>query len=184
MSGFGHVPDHCPRPASAVPVSNLKGTTEHDSRARAPGARLSQARFRCHNGNLACRCGRADAADRAEVAGYGGQVIAGTVTAVTRLPGTRFAVTLADQTRWQARRVLVATGLVDDIPDIPGLRERWGRDVVHCPFCFGWELRDAPLGVLGTGPQAAAQALMWRQWSVDVAPAAEQVTHGLLRESG
>jgi thioredoxin reductase len=40
---------------------------------------------------------------------------------------------------------------------------------VHCPFCFGWELRDAPLGVLATGPQAATQALIWRQWSPDVA---------------
>ena len=47
-------------------------------------------------------------------------------------------------------------------PDIPGLRERWGRDVVHCPYCFGWELRDARLGVLVTGPLAAAGALMWR----------------------
>lgn len=64
--------------------------------------------------------------------------------------------------------MLVATGLVDKLPDIPGLRERWGRDVVHCPHCFGWELRDAPLGVVATGPQAAAQALMWRQWSSDV----------------
>jgi thioredoxin reductase len=65
--------------------------------------------------------------------------------------------------------MLVATGLVDDYPAIPGLRERWGRDVVHCPFCFGWELRDQPLAVLATGPHAAAQALMWRQWSHDVA---------------
>ena len=43
---------------------------------------------------------------------------------------------------------------------IPGLRERWGRDVVHCPFCFGWELRDQPLAVLAISPQAAAQALL------------------------
>ena len=65
--------------------------------------------------------------------------------------------------------MLVAIGLVDEYPDIPGLRERWGRDVVHCPYCFGWELRDAPLGILATGPHAAMQALMWRQWSPDVA---------------
>lgn len=64
--------------------------------------------------------------------------------------------------------MLVATGLVDEYPDIPGLRDRWGRDVVHCPFCFGWELRDQPLAVLATGPRAAAQALMWRQWSENV----------------
>ncbi len=109
------------------------------------------------------------AAGRDEVAGYGGKIIAGTVTSVARLPGGGFRVTLADGTSRQARRVLAATGLVDEFPDIPGLWERWGRDVVHCPYCFGWELRDAPLGVLATGPHAAAQALMWRQWSPDVA---------------
>jgi thioredoxin reductase len=108
------------------------------------------------------------AAGRAEVAGYGGQIITGTVTSLARLPGGGFQVTLAGGTTHRARRVLVATGLVDEYPDIPGLRDRWGRDVVHCPFCFGWELRDQPLAVLATGPQAAAQALMWRQWSPDV----------------
>jgi thioredoxin reductase len=109
------------------------------------------------------------ATGRAEIASYGGEIIAGSVTGLARLPGGHFRVTLADGTSRQARRVLVATGLVDEYPDIPGLRERWGRDVVHCPYCFGWELRDAPLGVLATGPQAATQALMWRQWSPDVA---------------
>ena len=108
------------------------------------------------------------AAGRAEVAGYGGQIVAGTVTSLARLPGAGFRITLADRTDLTARRVLVATGLVDEYPDVPGLRERWGRDVVHCPFCFGWELRDTPLGVLATGQQAAAQALMWRQWTADV----------------
>jgi thioredoxin reductase len=123
------------------------------------------------------------AVGRAEVAGYGGQIMTGTVTALARLPSASFEVTLADGTSHGARRILVATGLVDEYPDIPGLRERWGRDVVHCPFCFGWELRDQPLAVLATGPQAAAQAVMWRQWSQDVAlflhtaprPAPEQV---------
>ena len=108
------------------------------------------------------------AAGRAEVAGYGGQIVAGTVTSLARPPGGGFLITLADRTSLTARRMLVATGLVDEYPDVPGLRERWGRDVVHCPFCFGWELRDTPLGVLATGQQAAAQALMWRQWSPDV----------------
>jgi thioredoxin reductase len=108
-------------------------------------------------------------AGRAEVAGYGGQIIAGTVSSLARLPDGGLRVTLSDGTSWRARRVLVATGLVDEYPDLPGLRERWGRDVVHCPYCFGWELRDAPLGVLATGPQAATQALLWRQWSPDVA---------------
>jgi thioredoxin reductase len=109
------------------------------------------------------------AAGRVEVAGYGGQIMTGTATSLARLPGGGFEVTLADGSSRRARRMLVATGLVDEYPDIPGLRERWGRDVVHCPFCFGWELRDQPLAVLASGPHAAAQALMWRQWSQDVA---------------
>lgn len=109
------------------------------------------------------------ATGRAEVAGYGGQIVTGTVTSLVRLRAGGFAVTLANGTSRRARRILLATGLVDEYPEIPGLRERWGRDVVHCPFCFGWELRDQPLAVLATGPQAAGQALMWRQWSQDVA---------------
>ena len=67
-----------------------------------------------------------------------------------------------------ARRLLVATGLTDELPDIPGLRERWGRDVVHCPYCHGWEVRDQAIGVLATGPTAVHQALLFRQLSEDV----------------
>jgi thioredoxin reductase len=105
---------------------------------------------------------------RAEVMGYGGEIVEGPVTSLKRLPGGGFRVGLSDGSGWDARRLLVATGLVDELPDIPGLRERWGRDVVHCPHCFGWEFRDAPLGVLAMGPHAAVQALTWRQWSPDV----------------
>ena len=67
-----------------------------------------------------------------------------------------------------ARRLLVATGLADELPDIPGLRERWGRDVVHCPYCHGWEVRDQAIGVLASGPTAVHQALLFRQLSDDV----------------
>ncbi|MGA3221650.1 MAG: AAA family ATPase [Acidimicrobiales bacterium] len=54
-------------------------------------------------------------------------------------------------------------------PDIPGVRERWGRDLLHCPYCHGWEVRDQPLGVLGAGPGSVQHALLVRQWSDDVA---------------
>jgi thioredoxin reductase len=108
------------------------------------------------------------AAGRAEVAKYGGQIMTGTVQSLARRQAGGFDAALADGTSRRARRILVATGLVDEYPGIPALRDRWGRDVVHCPFCFGWELRDQPLAVLATGPHAAAQALMWRQWSPDV----------------
>ena len=61
----------------------------------------------------------------------------------------------------------MATGLVDELPDVPGVAERWGRDVLHCPYCHGCEIRDQSLGVLATGPMAEHQALLFRQWSAD-----------------
>ena len=105
---------------------------------------------------------------RREVSGYGVEIVPGEVVALERRAAGGFRIVLADERIWEARRVVVATGLVDVLPDLPGLRERWGRDIVHCPFCFGWELRDARLGVLATGLHAADQALTWRQWSADV----------------
>jgi thioredoxin reductase len=104
---------------------------------------------------------------RAEVRGYGGHVVAGEVAAVVR-ESHGFAVTLADGRAVRARRLLVATGLADELPDIPGVRARWGRDVVHCPYCHGWEIRDQAIGVLATGPRSVHQALLLRQWSDDV----------------
>ena len=62
----------------------------------------------------------------------------------------------------------MATGLRDELPDLPGVRERWGRDLLHCPYCHGYEVRDQPLGVLGGGPDAVQHALLVRQWSADV----------------
>jgi thioredoxin reductase len=105
---------------------------------------------------------------RDEIAGYGGQIFEGEATSLERLRAGGFRVVAGDVTSWNARRVLMATGLVDELPDVPGLRERWGRDVVHCVYCFGWELRDQPIGFLATGPQAVTQALLWRQWSSDL----------------
>ncbi|SCL72723.1 thioredoxin reductase (NADPH) [Micromonospora citrea] len=108
------------------------------------------------------------AAGRAEVAGYGGEFVDGAVVAATRRDDGGFRVALADGRAVDARRLLVTTGLVDELPDVPGLAGRWGRDVLHCPYCHGWEVRDVPLVVLATGPLAAHQALLWRQWSTDV----------------
>jgi thioredoxin reductase len=102
------------------------------------------------------------------VRGYGGTIVGDTVDGITRLNDGRLVVSTRGGAKHVARRVLVTTGLVDRYPDIPGLRERWGRDVVHCPFCFGWEHRDRPLAILGEGPGSAMQALMWQQWSDDV----------------
>jgi thioredoxin reductase len=113
------------------------------------------------------------AAGRAEVARYGGRVETGRVTALSR-DGDRFRVQTGSRTV-AARRLLVATGLRDELPDVPGLAARWGIDVVHCPYCHGWEVRDQRIGVLATGPTAVHQALLFRQLS-------EHVT--LLQHSG
>jgi thioredoxin reductase len=67
-----------------------------------------------------------------------------------------------------ARRLLIATELTDQLPEVPGVRERWGRDVLHCPCCHGYEVRDQPLGVLGSGPRSVHQALLVRQLSPTV----------------
>jgi thioredoxin reductase len=104
---------------------------------------------------------------RAEVRGYGGEVLPGEVTSVSRR-GDGFAVRLADGRELGARRLLVATGLVDELPEVPGVRERWGRDVLHCPYCHGWEVRDQAIGILATGPRSVHQALLFRQLSSDV----------------
>jgi thioredoxin reductase len=111
---------------------------------------------------------------RDEVRRYGGEVTAGEVISA-ELDGPAgpdagggFTVALADGRRVRARRLLVASGLVDELPDLPGLRERWGRDVVHCPYCHGWEVRDRAIGVLATGPMSVHQALLFRQLSDDL----------------
>jgi thioredoxin reductase len=104
---------------------------------------------------------------RAEVRSYGGSIVAGTVTTIDSSP-TGFAVRLSDGRTVSARRLLVTTGVVDELPDVPGLRERWGRDVIHCPYCHGWEVRDQAIGVLASSPMVAHQALLFRQLSDDV----------------
>jgi thioredoxin reductase len=106
---------------------------------------------------------------RDEVTGYGATILKGSVVDVAPSGTARFRVTLASGDRFSARRLLVATGLRDDLPDIPGLRERWGRDVLHCPYCHGWEVRDQRLAVIGLSPDAVRYAQIVRQWSEDVA---------------
>ncbi|MER7013538.1 NAD(P)/FAD-dependent oxidoreductase [Saccharopolyspora sp. NPDC000359] len=104
---------------------------------------------------------------RVEVRGYGADVVSGEVREAVRVDGG-FSVVLADGRATRARRLLVTTGLVDELPDVPGLRERWGRDVLHCPYCHGWEVRDQAIGVLASGSTSVHQALLFRQWSEDV----------------
>ncbi|WP_181696509.1 NAD(P)/FAD-dependent oxidoreductase [Nocardia sp. GTS18] len=130
---------------------------------------------------------------REEVRGYGGQVVTGEVVAVDRVGDSastdpsgnehasrEFRVELADGRSVFARRILVTTGLADELPPIAGLRERWGHDVLHCPYCHGWEVRDQRIAILATGPMAVHQALLFTQLTDDIvflshtAPAADE----------
>jgi thioredoxin reductase len=101
---------------------------------------------------------------RAEVTRYGGEHRADRVVGVER-DDTRFTIHLAGGADVRARRLIVTTGLVDELPDVPGVSERWGRDVVHCPYCHGWEVRDRTIGVLVTSPMSLHQAALFRQLS-------------------
>lgn len=108
------------------------------------------------------------AAGRDELARYGGEIVSARALAIERADGG-FAVR-HDGGDLNARAVLVATGLRDELPAIPGVRERWGADVVHCPYCHGYEVRDTAIAVLGgdNRPFTLHQASLVRQWSDDV----------------
>jgi len=107
------------------------------------------------------------AAGRNEVTGYGGEITDGTVTDVVR-HRDESTVFLSGGRRIAARRVLVTTGLRDELPGIPGLRDRWARDVLHCPYCHGHEVSDRRLGVIGGTPGAVRYAQIVRQWTPDL----------------
>ncbi len=104
---------------------------------------------------------------RAELARFGGSVLAD--SAVSARPDEAgFVVRTASSGDVAARRLLVASGSTDELPAVPGLAELWGRDIVHCPFCHGWEVRGRRLGVLGTGPASAHQAAMFAELTDDI----------------
>jgi thioredoxin reductase/SAM-dependent methyltransferase len=105
-------------------------------------------------------------AGRAELEAYGGQVTQARADTLRR-DGELFRVGADGQTI-TTRRLLVATGSRDELPDIPGLAPRWGIDVLHCPYCHGWEVRDQCIGVLASGPMAVHRALLFRQLSSEV----------------
>lgn len=110
---------------------------------------------------------------REEVAAYGVEVRPGQVDRVDQASeddaGTAaITVTLDDGTRLPARALVVATGMTDQLPDVPGLAERWGTSVLHCPYCHGWEVRGQRLGLLATSPMDLHRAQLIRQWSDDL----------------
>lgn len=105
---------------------------------------------------------------RAEVRGYGGTVRDARAVATRALPGGGFAVTTGDGDRFTGRRLLVTTGLTDELPAIEGLAAHWGGAVFGCPFCHAWEHRDTRIGVLVTGAHDLAKAHIATRWSDEV----------------
>jgi len=117
------------------------------------------------------------ATGRAEAQAYGVEVTDGSAVRVTVVDepepaGSRFTVDVrgadGSVSTVGARRLLLATGLVDVLPQVDGLVERWGKDVLHCPFCHGWEVRGQAIGVLGASAMSVHQVLLFRQLSDDV----------------
>ncbi|MFE9642730.1 NAD(P)/FAD-dependent oxidoreductase [Streptomyces sp. NPDC006365] len=105
---------------------------------------------------------------RREIQRYGVGLVQDRAVDVARDDAGEFDVTLASGRSVHARRLVVATGLADEMPSVPGVTERFGRDVLHCPYCHGWEVRDQAFGVLATSVMSVHQALMITQWSKDV----------------
>lgn len=102
------------------------------------------------------------AAGRAEVRGYGGEILSGRAVQVTRMD-ERFSVELDEARTVVARRVVAATGLIDELPAVDGLAAHWGRAVIHCPFCHGYEFRDQRVVQLVTHPTGLHTAALFRQ---------------------
>jgi thioredoxin reductase len=105
---------------------------------------------------------------RSEVGRYGVAVVDDRVVAAEHHPSGGFLVRTARGAAVRARCLLLASGLVDELPDVRGVAERWGRDVLHCPYCHGWEVQDQRVAILGTSAMAVHQALLWRQWTSTV----------------
>jgi thioredoxin reductase/protein-L-isoaspartate O-methyltransferase len=111
---------------------------------------------------------------RAEVGAYGAEIISGRVLEVGGEVTDGFHLTLDHGPTIAARRVIAATGLVDELPDIEGLAEHWGRDVIHCPFCHGFEVRGERLVQIVTHPAGLHQSVLLRQLTDDLTT----VVHG------
>lgn len=90
------------------------------------------------------------------------------VTDAACRPDSQFEVTLADGEPVRARKLLIATGVVDHLPEIAGFHDFYGRSVFHCPYCDGWEVRDQPLAIYGRGKRGYGLSLELTVWSRDL----------------
>ena len=94
-------------------------------------------------------------------------LLAKRVTAITPTEN-QFVVDCGEECTWVARKVLLSTGLVDEVPRLRGIEKLYGKSVHHCPYCDGFEYRDQPLAVYGVADKGAGLALMMTQWSTDI----------------
>jgi thioredoxin reductase len=96
------------------------------------------------------------------------RVVDGEAVSAQCLPTGRFSVKLGNGQEYFSRKLLLATGVVDNLPDIPGFKELYGTSVFHCPYCDGWEFRDQPLAIYGSGTRGLGVALEMTAWSSDL----------------
>ena len=112
--------------------------------------------------------GRAPAAiirdARAQLLRYPSAEVTSGEAIAARADGDGFAIEVAAGSEHRARRLVLATGVADELPPIPGMSERWGETVLHCPYCHGYEMRDLPLGVIAANPMSAHQAVLIPDW--------------------
>jgi thioredoxin reductase len=101
---------------------------------------------------------------RGELGPYGIDVRHASVTAVER-GGAGFQVTIGETERVRAHALLLATGICDQLPSIPGVRQCYGISVHHCPYCDGWEHRDEPLAIIGRGRGSVGLSLSMKTWT-------------------
>ncbi|MEO1226564.1 MAG: NAD(P)/FAD-dependent oxidoreductase [Pseudomonadota bacterium] len=105
---------------------------------------------------------------RAQLLAYPSAAIRDGAAVDARPDGDGFSVGLADGLTLAANRLILATGVVDELPLIPGLQERWGKSVLHCPYCDGYEVADRRLGVLATMDESLHQAAVLVDWSANI----------------
>ncbi|MFG2074595.1 NAD(P)/FAD-dependent oxidoreductase [Nonomuraea maritima] len=99
---------------------------------------------------------------------YGARIVRDAVTEA-RQDGSRWLLGLRGGDAWRARALVLATGVIEELPPVEGLDALWGGDVVSCPYCHGWEARDRPVAVVGTGERAWRQVLLLRRFTGDLA---------------
>ena len=125
-------------------------------------------RYATHSHDVLAHDGRAGpdllADARAQVGAYPtATLVTGEVVSAVR-EDDRFVVGLANGDREESRRLLLATGVTDVLPEIPGIAARWGKTVLHCPYCHGYEIGGGTIGVLATAPGSARQASLIADW--------------------